>query len=120
MTCYEDSPRTTYVGAKIIVRGFAAIRAQYAARYTPGQMGRLYTSDLETRGLGPDYAVAVARWHLVRSRSAGGNASGLFTLVLHRNRAGWRIVVDHSPRKRSAPRAAHPRCDAVVRDILPG
>jgi uncharacterized protein (TIGR02246 family) len=99
MACYENSAQTTYVGAKTIVRGYAAIRAHYAARYTPGpgQMGTLRTSDLETRSLGSGYALANARWHLLRSSSAGGNATGLFTLILHRNRSGWRIINDHTP-----------------------
>ena len=49
---------------------------------------------LAVRPLGPDVALATARWSL-----AGGDKpdqSGWFTLVLQRGNAGWRAVHDHS------------------------
>jgi ketosteroid isomerase-like protein len=97
MTTYEDSPQTEYISAKAIVHGYAAIRARYAGHYHPGQMGMLSMSDLAVRPLGADYAVATARWHLARPAAKGGNVSGLFSLVLHRNAAGWHIITDHTP-----------------------
>jgi len=97
MTTYEDSPRTEYISATTIVHGYAAIRARYAGHYHPGQMGTLGVSDLAVRPLGPDYAVATARWHLARPVAKGGNVSGLFSLVLHRNAHGWHIITDHTP-----------------------
>jgi hypothetical protein len=97
MTSYEDSPQTEYISSKTIVRGYAAIRARYAAHYQPGQMGALRVSDLAVRPLGSEYAVAVARWHVARPPGKGGNLSGLFTLVLHRGTSGWHIITDHTP-----------------------
>jgi ketosteroid isomerase-like protein len=94
MQSYEDSPATVYVGAKTVIHGYANIRAHYAAHYQPGQMGTLRVSDLAVRPLGADYAVATARWHLART---SGELSGLFSLVLHRNAAGWHIITDHTP-----------------------
>jgi ketosteroid isomerase-like protein len=49
---------------------------------------------LAIRPLGPDVALATARWTL-----SGGDKpdqSGWFTLVLQRGNAGWRAVHDHS------------------------
>jgi uncharacterized protein (TIGR02246 family) len=97
MACYDDSAQTLYVAADGVVRGYAAIRAQYAARFTAEGMGTLEISDLEARELGTGYALAVARWHLARPSTGVGNTSGRFTLVLQRGRDGWSIIADHSP-----------------------
>ncbi len=97
MKTYEDSPQTQYVSSTKIVHGYAAIRARYAGHYQPGHMGTLSISDLAVRPLGADYAVATARWHLARPAAKGGNVSGLFSLVLHRNSEGWHIITDHTP-----------------------
>jgi uncharacterized protein (TIGR02246 family) len=97
MKTYENSPQTIYVNATSVIRGYAAIRAHYAGHYAPGHMGSLRVSDLAVRPLGADYAVATARWHLARTAAAGGNVSGLFSLVLHRNANGWHIITDHTP-----------------------
>lgn len=97
MKTYENSPQTEYISSTAVVHGYAAIRARYAGHYKPGQMGSLSMSDLAVRPLGADYAVANARWHLARPASKGGNVSGLFSLVLHRNAEGWHIITDHTP-----------------------
>ena len=97
MQTYEKSPQTQYISSTAIVHGYGNIRARYAGHYHPGHMGTLSVSDLVVRPLGASYAVASARWHLARTAAAGGNVSGLFTLVLHRNDAGWHIITDHTP-----------------------
>jgi ketosteroid isomerase-like protein len=95
MRSYEDAPDTVYVSATSVIRGYAAIRAHYAAHYGRSGMGELSFSDLTVRQLGADHAVAVARWHLALPN--GAHPTGLFSLVLHRSAGGWHIVVDHSP-----------------------
>ena len=55
---------------------------------------QLRFESLAIRPLGPDVALATARWSL-----AGGDKpdqSGWFTLVLQRGSDGWRAVHDHS------------------------
>jgi ketosteroid isomerase-like protein len=55
---------------------------------------QLRFESLAIRPLGPDFALATARWSL-----AGGDKpdqSGWFTLVLQRGSTGWRAVHDHS------------------------
>ena len=49
---------------------------------------------LAVRSLGPDVALATARW--VLSGGDRPDQSGWFTLVLQRGNAGWRAVHDHS------------------------
>jgi uncharacterized protein (TIGR02246 family) len=94
MQSYERSPDTTYVSSRNVIRGYANIRAHYAAGYK-GAMGTLTISDVMVRPLGVQYAVAAARWHLAGAGSTRN--TGLFTLVLHRTAAGWKIINDHSP-----------------------
>jgi len=66
----------------------------YLARYPDrAAMGELHFDDLEVKLTGPEYAVAFGRWRLVR---AADEPHGLFTLILRRFPAGWRIVHDHT------------------------
>jgi uncharacterized protein (TIGR02246 family) len=94
MQSYERSPDTVYISARTVIHGYANIRAHYVAGYQAA-MGTLMISDVAVRPLGPDYAVAVARWHL--AGAGGSRNTGLFTLVLHRTAPGWKIITDHSP-----------------------
>ena len=95
MQCYEDSPDTAYMNAAGLVQGYRAIHDMYASRFTAaaGAMGRLSTSVTATRRLGPDYVIAYGRYRL---RRVAGDASGLFSLVLHRSGGEWKIVSDHT------------------------
>jgi uncharacterized protein (TIGR02246 family) len=94
MRSYEPSPDTVYVSSHAVIHGYANIQSHYASAH-PGAMGTLTFSDLAIRPLGADYAVVVARWHL--ALAGGKKPTGLFSLVLHRSAAGWRIITDHSP-----------------------
>lgn len=98
MACYEDGPATTYIRPDGPVRGAAAIRAMYAARFKPGGrgMGRLTTELLDARSLGADYALVTGRYRLERTAADGGEAHGVFTLVFKRGPSGWRIISDHT------------------------
>jgi ketosteroid isomerase-like protein len=46
--------------------------------------------------LGPDHAVVVGKFHLTRNAAGGGDASGIYSLILEREPEGWRIIVDHT------------------------
>jgi uncharacterized protein (TIGR02246 family) len=99
MTCYENAPTTTYVSGTRFVHGYDAIRAMYAERFGGGSkaaMGQLTLEILDFRLLDKDRAYVVGRFHLHREAAAGGDASGLTTLVFKRSPAGWLIVADHS------------------------
>src|ERR1700681_861449 len=91
MEGYDKSESTTFVGSTI-TKGHAEVLANYRKRYpTPEKMGTLLFSDLEIHPLGPDYASVIGRFHLTRSAEAGGEASGIFTLLFHKTSTGWKV-----------------------------
>jgi uncharacterized protein (TIGR02246 family) len=96
MSGYEDSPNTVFIG-KTVQRGYEAVRRRYHDQYpTPEKMGKLKFSDLSVNLLGTEYASVTGAFHLTRSVSAGGNASGVFSLLFRRSPAGWKIILDHT------------------------
>jgi uncharacterized protein (TIGR02246 family) len=98
MTGYEDSPDTTFVG-QTVQYGYATIRDRYKKAYaTPAAMGKLTFSHLAIRILDADYAIATGNFHLERNAAGGGNADGIFSLLLRKQSAGWKIILDHSNR----------------------
>jgi uncharacterized protein (TIGR02246 family) len=94
---YEDSPDTTFIGRDITHGGTQAILDRYRRGYpTREAMGTLTYSEISVRPLGKDYALANGRFALKRTEAGGGDAAGRFTLVLHKTKAGWKIIHDHS------------------------
>jgi ketosteroid isomerase-like protein len=96
MTGYEDSPETTFVG-KEVTKGYAGVLERYKRSYpSKEKMGTLRFSDLEVRMLGTEHALVSGRFHLDRTKEAGGEAAGIFTLTFRKTPAGWKIIVDHT------------------------
>jgi len=96
MQGYDNSPDTVFIG-KYVERGYAAVLRRYHKRYpTPEKMGKLGFSGLSVRLLSAEYASVIGEFHLTRAASAGGNASGVFSLLFHRTPAGWKIILDHT------------------------
>jgi uncharacterized protein (TIGR02246 family) len=96
MRGYMDSPDTTFIG-KTIQHGYRPILERYKTAYaTPDAMGKLTFSELDIRMLGPDHAVVVGKFHLTRNAAGGGDASGIYSLILEREPEGWRIILDHT------------------------
>jgi uncharacterized protein (TIGR02246 family) len=94
---YEDSPRTTFIGREVTRGGTQAILERYRRAYpTPESRGVLTFSEIEVRPLAEGVALAIGKYSLKRTAAGGGDATGRFTLVLHRTPAGWKIVHDHS------------------------
>jgi ketosteroid isomerase-like protein len=102
MQSYENSPETTFIGAKVR-KGYGPILERYKTAYsTPEQMGRLTFGDVEVRMLTgscgkPEFAVVTGTFHL--DRSAKGDAQkddGIFSLVWRKGADGWKIVLDHT------------------------
>jgi uncharacterized protein (TIGR02246 family) len=94
---YEDSPETTFIGNEVVHGGREAILGRYRRRYPNREaMGRLTFSEVEVRTLAAGVALADGKYELKRSTSAGGDASGRFTIILKKTRAGWKIIHDHS------------------------
>ncbi|MGA3223030.1 MAG: SgcJ/EcaC family oxidoreductase [Acidobacteriaceae bacterium] len=98
MRGYEDSPNTTFVG-QTVQYGYATIRDRYKKLYTtPAAMGKLTFSHLAIRMLDANYATATGNFHLERTTAGGGNADGIFSLLLKKDAQGWKIILDHSSR----------------------
>ncbi|MCZ2152767.1 MAG: SgcJ/EcaC family oxidoreductase, partial [Bryobacterales bacterium] len=93
---YEKAGDITFVGREVS-RGFDGLVKRYRSTYGDrGRMGQLQFAELEFRPLGEDYALVIGRFQLTRTESAGGNASGRFTVVLHKSVNGWKIIHDHT------------------------
>jgi uncharacterized protein (TIGR02246 family) len=98
MKSYEDSPQTTFVGQKVEY-GYANILARYKRLYaTPAAMGKLAFTHLAIRVLDANFAVATGNFHLDRTKEAGGNADGIFSLIFKKEPQGWKIILDHTSR----------------------
>jgi uncharacterized protein (TIGR02246 family) len=98
MKGYEDAPTTTFVG-QTVEYGYSTIRDRYKRLYTtPAAMGKLTFSHLAIRLLDSGYAIATGNFHLERTPAGGGNADGIFSLLLKKDSPGWKIILDHSNR----------------------
>lgn len=102
METYENSPETTFIGAKIR-KGYDTILQRYREGYsTQEQMGHLTFSKIEVRMLPSacgqaEYAVVTGSFHLDRTtRGEATKDDGIFSLVWHRGAHGWKIVLDHT------------------------
>jgi uncharacterized protein (TIGR02246 family) len=91
----DYTPGATFVTSRGLVRGVAAIRERYAARFAPGaRRDSLRFEQLTVHPLAPDLVHVVA-WYVLET---GGRetARGPTSLVLVRQGGRWRIAHDHS------------------------
>ena len=96
MSGYLESESTTFISDSV-TRGHAKVLARYLQRYpTREKMGTLHFSGIEVKLLGPGYASVIGRFHLPRAAEAGGDATGLFTLLFQKTPTGWKIILDHT------------------------
>jgi ketosteroid isomerase-like protein len=93
---YKNSPDTLFLSGTIN-RGYAGMAESYHHQYpSRAAMGNLGFSELEVHPLDEHFALCIGKYHLDRSKKEGGNADGLFSLVLENTDKGWKIVVDHT------------------------
>ena len=93
---YKDAPDTLMVTHQIS-HGFAGLVEEYKHDYpTRAAMGTLTFSELEARTLDANFAIVVGKYHLERGKKEGGNAEGVFSVVLEKTDKGWKIVLDHT------------------------
>jgi ketosteroid isomerase-like protein len=96
MQGYENAQSTTFVG-KSVQHGYANVLARYQKSFGSNeQMGSLNFTDLEITPLDPQISTVIGRYHLTRTPTGGGDASGIFSLVFKKTPAGWKIVLDHT------------------------
>jgi len=97
MASYSSEPDTSFVTAEGLVRGKAAMQDRYKAKYDfadPAKRGVLTFETADFRALDQSHALYVARWTL--TYPDGKSATGYTSLVMARERVGWRIIADHS------------------------
>lgn len=93
---YKDSPDTLFI-TNTVNRGFSGLLDAYRHNYpNRAAMGTLAYSGLEVHPLDEHFAVVIGRYNLERGKKDGGNAEGIFSLVLEKTDKGWKIVVDHT------------------------
>ena len=93
---YKNAPDTLFITQQVS-RGYTGLLDAYRRDYpTRAAMGTLSFSDLEVRPLDENFAVAIGKYRLDRSKKDGGNAGGLFSLVLEKTDKGWKIIIDHT------------------------
>jgi uncharacterized protein (TIGR02246 family) len=93
---YKNSPDILFVGHQVS-RGFDQMLADYKHNYPNKEaMGTLSFSELEAHPLDEKFAVVLGKYHLERTKKSGGNAEGIFSLVLEKTDKGWKIIVDHT------------------------
>jgi uncharacterized protein (TIGR02246 family) len=96
MQGYANSPKTAFVG-KTVEYGYDLILNRYKKAYpNPAAMGKLSFANMVVRMLGSDYAAVTGNFHLERTSAGGGDAGGIFSLVLAKTAEGWKVILDHS------------------------
>jgi beta-aspartyl-peptidase (threonine type) len=97
MDTYWDSDELTFYSGGTVTKGRKAVAERYRKTYQADgkEMGKLSFSEMDVQELGPDAALARARWKLVTSKET---VEGLFTLILRKFPDGWKIVHDHTSR----------------------
>lgn len=94
MAAYVPTGELRFASGGTVTYGWQATLDRYRKNYPDkAAMGTLEFSELVVTPLAPDSALAFGRWKLTREKDA---PSGLFTLTLKKNAAGWRIIQDHT------------------------
>jgi len=95
MAGYWDSDELTFYSSGTVTKGKKNISERYAKRYKAEgkEMGKLAFTDLDVQVLNADTALVRGRWKLELSKE---KPDGLFTLILKKTAAGWKIVHDHT------------------------
>lgn len=89
---YKDDPTTEAVLAGP-VRGLPNIRSAFHINYpSRDSMGQIENTEVEVRGLGENFALATGKYHLSRSKKAGGDADGTFLSIMEKTPSGWQVI----------------------------
>jgi uncharacterized protein (TIGR02246 family) len=96
MAGYWKSPDLVFFSNGTETRGWQQTLDRYRARYQGEgkQMGTLDFPELDILTLGPEAAMARARWRL--TMPDGKQSSGMTSVIFRKMPEGWRIVHDHS------------------------
>ncbi|MSU79829.1 MAG: nuclear transport factor 2 family protein [Gemmataceae bacterium] len=95
MKGYVESDELTFFSGNNKTKGWKATLERYQKRYQADgkEMGRLTFSELTIDLLGNEHALIRGRFNLKLKQDA---PTGIFTLIMRKTPAGWRIVHDHT------------------------
>ncbi len=95
MKGYWESDQLSFFSGNAKTAGWKATLERYQKKYQGEgkEMGRLSFEELSIESLGPEHALVRGRFRL---QLRGETPTGLFTLILRRTPAGWRIIHDHT------------------------
>lgn len=93
---YKNSPDILFIGSTVR-RGYDGMIAGYRKNYpNKSAMGVLSFTNVEVHPLDAHFATVIGNFHLERTADGGGNADGIYSLVLEKTPAGWKIILDHT------------------------
>ena len=95
MEGYWKSPDLSFFSGNNKTAGWQATLERYQKKYQgeKKEMGQLAFKDLSIELLGSDHALVKGRFQLQMKQEA---PTGIFTLILKKVPAGWRIIHDHT------------------------
>ena len=95
MKGYLESEELSFFSGNAKTKGWKATLERYQKKYQGEgkEMGKLSFEDVSTELLGNDHALVRGRFRLRRNADA---PTGIFTLILRKTPAGWRIIHDHT------------------------
>lgn len=94
MQTYAPVSDLRFASGGNVTYGWQPTLERYKQRYPDrAAMGTLAFSELTVTELSPDAALVFGHWQLTR---ATDKPHGLFTLLVRRTPAGWRIFADHT------------------------
>jgi ketosteroid isomerase-like protein len=95
MKGYLESDELSFFSGNVKTKGWKATLERYHKKYQGEgkEMGKLTFSELSIEMLGDDHALIRGRFRL---QLKGDNPTGIFTLVMRKTSAGWRIIHDHT------------------------
>jgi ketosteroid isomerase-like protein len=95
MKGYWESDQLTFFSGNSKTSGWKATLGRYQKKYQGEgkEMGQLSFTELSVEMLGADHALVRGRFTLKLNKDM---PTGIFTLILKRTAAGWRIVHDHT------------------------
>jgi uncharacterized protein (TIGR02246 family) len=89
---YKDAPDTQAI-LGTAAHGLETIRNAFRQNFPNAEsMGKLENSEVEVRELGEKFALVTGKYHLSRSKKAGGDATGTFTEIFEKTAAGWQVI----------------------------
>jgi ketosteroid isomerase-like protein len=94
---YKNGTDLLFVADGRVTRGFEQLISDYRHNYpTKDSMGVLTFSELEPHVLTDTFGVVLGKYHIDRTKKAGGPADGMFSLVFEKTADGWKIIVAHT------------------------